>query len=226
MEDKYSVTTDGNSGLAMYVPIAKRDEEQRMVYGYASTPDEDSQGDRIESAAMAAALPDYMKFGNIREMHQPSAVGKAHDISVDHTGGTYLAAKVVDDVAWKKVKEGVYNGFSIGGVVKERDGNVIKGIKLIEISLVDRPANPNTTFDLYKCEDATVTEAKTDTETTDTQEAITEEPAATDKVETVARRVGDETEYLRRASALGLEQDSEACLRKRYGYTTVNERGT
>lgn|SRR3990167_7574859 len=52
-----------------------------------------------------------MKFANIREMHQPSAVGVTKEYSHDEFG-TWVGVKVVDDIAWKKVKEQVYKGFS------------------------------------------------------------------------------------------------------------------
>jgi hypothetical protein len=45
----------------------------------------------------------------------------------------------------KKVQTKTYKGFSIGGKVTERDElnkSVIKGLKLIEVSLVDRPRTP------------------------------------------------------------------------------------
>jgi len=138
--------------MKVYLPIAKIDDEQRMVYGYASTEALDAQGEVVQLAAIEAALPDYMRFANIREMHQLSAVGVAKDVDVDEKG-LYLEAKVVDDAAWAKVKEGVYKGFSIGGRVTKRDGanrKLITGVELSEISLVDRPANPEALIDAYK----------------------------------------------------------------------------
>lgn len=121
-----------------------------MVYGFASTETIDAEGESIELTAIADALPDYMKFANIREMHQNSAVGKAREASVVTKGdktGLYLGAKIVDDGAWAKVMEGVYLGFSVGGKKLEKRGNVVTKIHLSEISVVDRPANPDCTFD-------------------------------------------------------------------------------
>jgi phage head maturation protease len=138
--------------MKIYLPIAKIDAAQRMVYGYASTEARDDQGEVVKREALQDALGDYMKFGNIREMHQLSAVGKAKDATIDEKG-LYLGAKVVDPEAWEKVKEGVYNGFSIGGKVLERaagDPKTINRLRLDEISLVDRPANPEAVFDCWK----------------------------------------------------------------------------
>ena len=134
-----------------FAPITKVDDEQRMVYGYASTDSKDSQGEIVKSDAIEAALPDYMRFANIREMHTMSAVGVAKSAEVNE-GGLYIGAKVVDDAAWIKVKEGVYKGFSIGGKALEKANGIISKLRLTEISLVDRPANPECVIDTWKAE--------------------------------------------------------------------------
>lgn len=138
--------------MRFYWPIAKVDAEQRMVWGYASTEALDEQGEIVKREALEAALGDYMRFANIREMHRPSAVGVAREATIDDKG-LYLAAKIVDDEAWEKVVQGVYKGFSIGGRVTARDPadrTIILGLALTEISVVDRPANPEAVFDCWK----------------------------------------------------------------------------
>src|SRR5487761_236620 len=138
--------------MRIFIPLEKLDAEQRLAIGYASTPALDSQGEIVKREAVEAALPDYMRFANIREMHQLSAVGVAEAADLD-AKGLRIAAKVVDDDAWEKVKQGVYKGFSIGGRVTSRDPadrRVITGLELTEISLVDRPANPEAVIDVYK----------------------------------------------------------------------------
>jgi phage head maturation protease len=140
--------------MRFYAPIAKVDAEERMVWGYASTEAEDDQGEIITRDALAAALGDYLKFANIREMHQMSAVGIAEEAGVDDKG-LYVGARIVDPRAWDKVTSGVYKGFSVGGKVRARDGrdrNIITALSLTEISLVDRPANPEAVFDCWKAE--------------------------------------------------------------------------
>src|SRR5712692_4562461 len=142
----------GDFLMRFYWPIAKVDAEQRMVWGYASTEAEDDQGETVSREALAAALDDYMRFANIREMHQPSAVGVAKEAAIDDKG-LYLGAKIVDGHAWQKVVEGVYKGFSIGGRVTARDPadrRLITALRLTEISVVDRPANPEAVFDCWK----------------------------------------------------------------------------
>jgi HK97 family phage prohead protease len=138
--------------MRFYWPIAKVDGEQRMVWGYASTEALDDQGETVTRDALSAALDDYMRFANIREMHRNSAVGVAKEAEIDDKG-LYLGAKIVDDDAWRKVAEGVYKGFSIGDRVTARDPSdrtIITSLTLTEISVVDRPANPEAVFDCWK----------------------------------------------------------------------------
>lgn len=144
--------------MKIYAEISKtekQDDGTIKVWGYASSEAVDSDGETITAEAMRAALPDYMKFGAVREMHQPSAAGTAIEANVEDDGRTYFGAHVVDPIAVKKVETGVYKGFSIGGKVTARDEvnkSIIKGLKLVEVSLVDRPANPEAVFTCYKAE--------------------------------------------------------------------------
>ena len=140
-----------NDSLNLYIPFDKKDSKERVVEGWASSEALDSQGEVVKCTAIEEALPDYMKFANIREMHQPSAVGKTLMAAVDRVKkALWIKVKVVDDVAWKKVEAGVYNGFSIGGNIVEKIGNMIEKLRLVEISLVDRPANPEAIFSVVK----------------------------------------------------------------------------
>lgn len=123
--------------------------------GYASSEAVDSDGEIIAAEAMKAAIPDYMKFGAVREMHGQNAAGTAIEINVEDDGRTFFGAHIVDPVAVTKVKTGVYKGFSIGGSVTARDElnkSQITGLKLTEISLVDRPANPDAVFTCFKAD--------------------------------------------------------------------------
>jgi hypothetical protein len=135
--------------IHFWVPLNKVNADKRLVYGYASTPALDLQGERVSLEAIKRALPDYMQWRNIREMHQMSAVGVAESADVDQKG-LYLVGRIVDDEAWNKVKSGVYKGFSIGGQRVSKNGEEITELLLTEISLVDRPANPECRIELYK----------------------------------------------------------------------------
>ncbi|QDD62654.1 hypothetical protein EJD96_00095 (plasmid) [Herbaspirillum seropedicae] len=144
--------------MKLYGEISKTEELDDgtiKVWGYASSAVVDSDGETITADAMKAALPDYMKFGAVREMHQAKAAGTAIEAEVQEDGRTWFGAHVVDSEAVKKVKANVYKGFSIGGKATERDElnkSIIKGLRLVEVSLVDRPANPEAVFTMFKAD--------------------------------------------------------------------------
>jgi len=144
----------------VFAEISKTEEQSDgtiKVWGIASTPNTDADGERVTADAMAQALPDYMRFGAVREMHQAKAAGTAVEAEVDAKGYTQFCAHIVDAEAVKKVQAKVYKGFSIGGKVLARDENdpdTITAIKLVEVSLVDRPANPEAILTMFKAEDA------------------------------------------------------------------------
>lgn len=123
------------------------------VYGIATSEVVDEQGEIVRADAMRAAMPEYMRFPALREMHQLSAAGTTLEAEVGEDGITRIVAHVVDPVAAAKVTNKVYRGFSIGGRVTQREAanpKVITGLVLNEISLVDRPANPEAVFDCWK----------------------------------------------------------------------------
>ena len=154
--------------LHVTIPITKVDEEQRMVYGYATVEELDSHGEIITYEASKKAFSNWI--GNIREMHQDIAVGKAIEIEFDDDAkGVWIGAKISESTdgenAWIKVKEGVLAGFSIGGRVndckmqqmiiddKKKMVNVITDYDLGETSLVDNPAVASATFQIVKSKD-------------------------------------------------------------------------
>jgi hypothetical protein len=123
------------------------------VHGIATSEAVDDQGEVVQADAMRAAIPEYMRFPALREMHQLSAAGTTLEAEVGGDGVTRIVAHVVDPVAVAKVRNQVYRGFSIGGRVTKRaagDPKTITGLVLNEISLVDRPANPGAVFDCWK----------------------------------------------------------------------------
>ena len=135
--------------------VEENDDGTIIVEGIASTEAVDVDGEVVKADAMRDAMDGYMKFGNIREMHQPKAAGTALDCFVDDDGNTRLRGHIVDSEAVKKVKSNVYKGFSIGGRATSRDPDdkkIITGIRLYEISLVDRPANPEAVLEMWKAD--------------------------------------------------------------------------
>jgi hypothetical protein len=137
------------------VKVEAQDDGAIKVVGVASTGAVDDADERVLPQAMKAALPAYMRFGALREMHGLSAAGATLSAQVDDDGATRIEALVVDPVAVRKVQMGVYKGFSIGGKVLARDPadrKIITKLKLNEISLVDRPCNPEAVIDMWKAD--------------------------------------------------------------------------
>jgi hypothetical protein len=130
-----------------------------MVYGKATDDSLDVDQQICDAAWLDRAMPDWFKSGgNIREQHSNIAAGVAKEYE-SKTDGHYINALVVDPVSVKKVETGVLKGFSIGikspRVVRDNkavNGRIIDG-QIVEVSLVDRPANPNAKLMLAKSVD-------------------------------------------------------------------------
>ena len=114
--------------------ILKADEEQRLVYGWASVVTEkgepviDRQGDIIEPETLVKAVNNFMEHVRVgKEMHKGDQIGAViHSMPVTKEIGESLgiqsdregwvvAFKVYDDDVWDKVKSGELAAFSIGG---------------------------------------------------------------------------------------------------------------
>ena len=152
-------TTSGDN-VRLSMPFGKVDIEKRVVSGFASLDNVDKQDDIVTTEASMSA---FAKFrGNIREMHQPSAVGKMINFKEEKYfdpetkkfyKGIYVSTYISKGAqnAWEKVLDGTYTGFSIGGRMNKWDDayneeldktiRVIKDYDLVELSLVDSPAN-------------------------------------------------------------------------------------
>lgn len=157
-----------DSGLSVFFKFVRKDEQRREVHGVIAdeTPDKSNETFDYETSkphfqqwaneaverTVAAGQP--ISYGNVRAQHSNVAAGKLTDVAFDDKGKKIsVIAKVVDDDAWRKVQEGVYTGFSIGGkyLKKWGDGsNVRYTAKPMEVSLVDSPCNPSATFTAIK----------------------------------------------------------------------------
>jgi hypothetical protein len=126
------------------------------VYGKATDDALDIDKQICDGDWLDRAMPHWFKSGgNIREQHSNIAAGvaKEYELKAD---GHYITALVVDPVSVKKVENGVLKGFSIGiknpRVIqdsKAANGRIVDG-QIVEVSLVDRPANPNCQLVLAK----------------------------------------------------------------------------
>ncbi len=136
-------------------PISRVDDEQRIVEGiaFASEVVPGEGGIRLKRSAMMAATADYLANGTCREMHQPSAVGKPLSVVWEGEKGherAHLTAKIVDDEAWKKVKEEVYKGFSIGVIPRVMRGKDVETCQWWDTSLVDVGKDKEARFTVFR----------------------------------------------------------------------------
>lgn len=152
----------------LFAQLVKVDAERRLIYGRAVDESFDRSGEIFDYATSkplfqkwseeAARATDGASVGNLRAMHGKVAAGKLTQIDFDDATKTIdVVAKVVDDNEWKKVLEGVYTGFSIGGsyakkwddpTMRKADGKPAQRYTAApsELSLVDRPCVPSAKF--------------------------------------------------------------------------------
>jgi hypothetical protein len=156
---KASLATNGQQ-ITLTMPISKIDVEKRIVSGFATLDNVDRQGDRITSEASRKAFESFR--GNVRLMHQPIPAGKVVNFRTENFfdtetnkqySGVYVDAYISKgaDNIWQMVLDGTLTGFSVGGNVKDSEPvldaesqktvRIIKDYDLVELSLVDSPAN-------------------------------------------------------------------------------------
>lgn len=122
--------------------ILKIDNDQRIVYGWASvvtengSPVVDRQGDTITPEVMTKAVNQFMEDVRVgKAMHEGGRIGtfihslpltneiaKALGIETQREGWV-VALKVHDDETWDRVKSGELKAFSIGGRAKSEKIN-------------------------------------------------------------------------------------------------------
>lgn len=114
--------------------ITKFDEDQRLIYGWASVIEEDGkvvvdkQGDMIAETDLVEAAHDYMlESREAHEMHQGEKKGYTVEsmvftkqvqnaLGIDlKKVGWFIVQKIEDDDTWNDVKAGKLKSFSVGG---------------------------------------------------------------------------------------------------------------
>lgn len=159
--------SDSNVVRASF-PILKWDEDPNdpgtvFVYGPATTPRVDTDEQIVESSFSGKALQEWLDTAPaLRTQHNgslpPAGSGVKVEINRDGDGAHWVKAAVDEPTAVRLVKKGHLRAFSVGIArpVIERDptgkarGGVIKGGKIIEVSLVDSPANRDCFLEIAK----------------------------------------------------------------------------
>ena len=158
---RYEIVERAPGEASLYVPFLTKErgpDESIVVYGKVTGPDLDLDDQMVDPEWARQALADWFRSAaNIRQMHSPNLLpaGKGIELS-EASDGFMLRSKVVEPVAARLVKEGVYTGYSIGvkkaRVVRDAkapNGRIVGG-QIVEVSLVDRPALPSAVFTIAK----------------------------------------------------------------------------
>ena len=155
-KEKAPMANDFANSYAAIIKQEKQEDGSLLVYGKATDDSLDIDQQICDDTWLSSAMPEWFKSGgNIREQHSSIAAGVAKEYE-SKPDGHYISVLVVDPVSVKKVESGVLKGFSIGikspRVVRDQkaaNGRIIDG-QIVEVSLVDRPANPNAKLMLAK----------------------------------------------------------------------------
>jgi hypothetical protein len=160
MNIEKSYWSSNGDDISLSIPFTKVNREKRTVSGFATLDNIDQTGDVVTAEASLKAFEGFR--GNIREMHSSNAVGKMVSFKpetyYDTKSGEFYNGVYVDEYiskgaqdTWEKVLDGTLQGFSIGGKIVDSEnevnkstGNPVRFIKeysLIELSVVDSPAN-------------------------------------------------------------------------------------
>lgn len=153
-----------NSGELTYLsfPIAKTEttpDGDIYVYGKATDGSVDSDEQIVDPDFSSKAIGDWLASGaNVRVQHnsQRDPAGVGVEANTDADGSTWVKSLVIEPVAKRLVEKGALRAYSVGiarpKIVRDgvaRGGRIVDG-QIVEISLVDRPANKNCGIQLVK----------------------------------------------------------------------------
>lgn len=160
--DKAATMTGAGEITYVSFPIEKTEttpEGDLVVYGKATDGSVDSDDQIVDPKFAAEAIPEWLATGgNLRVQHnaQRDPAGVGIDTESDGQGAQWVKSLVVEPVAIKLVERGALRAYSVGiarpTIVRDamaRGGRIVGG-QIVEISLVDRPANKNCGIQLVK----------------------------------------------------------------------------
>lgn len=229
-----SMNLDTTSAFAKIIKQEKLEDGTLMVYGKATDDSLDIDEQICDAGWLATAMPEWFKTGgNVREQHSNIAAGVAKELDAK-ADGFYINVHVVDPVSVKKTETGVFKGFSIGirspRVVRDNkaaNGRIIDG-QIVEVSLVDRPANPNAKLIMAKSVGTEIVKVE---ELVEATEEVVETPAETATEEVVetteaveateeksAHKEYSKEEALKRLEELTKEMTDLTMMCKELGY--------
>jgi pSer/pThr/pTyr-binding forkhead associated (FHA) protein len=189
--ERNKMTSNFTTSYAAIIKQEKQEDGTLLVYGKATDDSLDIDQQICDAAWLEKAMPEWFKTGgNIREQHSSIAAGVAKELD-SKPDGHYISALVVDAQSVKKVETGVLKGFSIGirapRIVRDNkaaNGRIIDG-QIVEVSLVDRPANPNAKLMLAKSNGTEVVQMEQFIEKEEETPVATTEPTEVTEAEVV-----------------------------------------
>lgn len=160
-----AATLTGSGELTYFsFPISKTEttpDGDIYVYGKATDGSLDSDEQIVDPEWSSKALEEWLRTGaNVRVQHNAQRDPAGIGVQVDSTpDGHYVKSLIVEPVAKRLVEKGVLRAYSVGiarpTIVRDsvaRGGRITGGM-LVELSLVDRPANKNCGLQLVKSAD-------------------------------------------------------------------------
>jgi hypothetical protein len=158
------ITYVGISGLT----YKSTEDGTLIVYGKATGPDLDMDQQICDAGWLKTAMPAWFQTGaNVREQHSSIVAGIG--LELEANGDDWmLKSEVIDPITKIKVEKKALSGYSIGiknaRVVKDAaapGGRIVDG-DIVEVSLVDRPANPTATVQIAKMAGGQIELSKSD----------------------------------------------------------------
>lgn len=158
-------------GFKKFYPVTKVDEQTHTVYGLATSEAVDCDNEiadydgakqsfqkwSSDAIARTSGTGASISLGNVRVQHSAGAVGGVVT-RIDYKDTEkqiWTEATPATDEVWEMIKMGALAGFSIGGKVTKtkKEGEYTRyWFTLVELSLVDSPANPEATFAYIKAD--------------------------------------------------------------------------
>jgi phage head maturation protease len=228
MDDQSDILRSLPTNLNLYLPIVRVDPVKREVIVRATSEALDSYKTIFDFEASKEAFSNWR--GNIREMHQQKAVGRAlnwEPVEDEKAIDVHLRVSKGAPDTWEKVLDGTLAGASVGarnGVWEKRmiDGEevpVLVRYDLVEVSLVDNPANPDCTIQIVRADGMITDQLGTDEDEEElppaaetAQETRNQEPEDTRAGATISHATQGQLHSLRDGLLMQLDRTLDICM--------------
>lgn len=133
---EYSKTQKSEDELTIDFELLEKNEEKRLVTGIALIPNQiDSQGDIVSPEQIEIAAHSFLKDSRLIDLQHVEVANPSRATVVESwlapidlqigskliTKGSWIVTTYIpDDMIWKDVREGKYNGYSIRGLGKRK----------------------------------------------------------------------------------------------------------